>query len=106
MTCFYQHLLQGKERPAEAYQLAMKDLRETEEFKSTKFWAPRPIYLDDTLNIMISFRLITITRTSCPCYNTKRRGEEQNREEGEMAQKKLGGGEIWGKSREEGEKIR
>ena len=53
-----------------AYQLAMKDLRETKEFKSTKSWAPRPIYLDDTLNI--SFRLITITRTSFSCYNTKR----------------------------------
>ena len=32
------------------------------------------------------------------------RGEEQNREEGEMAQKKLGGGRNMGKSREEGEK--
>ena len=30
-------------------------------------------------------------------------GEEQNREEGEMAQKKLGGGRNRGKSREEGE---
>ena len=33
-----------------------------------------------------------------------RRGEEQNREEGEMVQKKLGGGRNEGKSREEGEK--
>ena len=32
------------------------------------------------------------------------RGEEQNREEGEMAQKKLGGGRNRGESREEGEK--
>ena len=72
MTCFYQHLLLGRERPAEAYQLEMKDLRETEEFKSTKFLVTRPIYLDDALNIMISFKLITITGTSCPCSNTKR----------------------------------
>ena len=35
---------------------------------------------------------------------SERRGEEQNREEGEMAQKKLEEGEIEGKSREEGEK--
>ena len=34
------------------------------------------------------------------------RGEEQKREEGEMAQKKLGGGEIGGKSREEGKNVR
>ena len=33
-----------------------------------------------------------------------KRGEEQNREEGEMAQIKLGGGRNRGKSREEGEK--
>ena len=32
------------------------------------------------------------------------RGEEQNKEEGEMVQKKLEEGEIGGKSREEGEK--
>ena len=32
------------------------------------------------------------------------RGEEQNREEGEMAQKKLGEGRNRGKSREGGEK--
>ena len=32
------------------------------------------------------------------------RGEEQNREEGEMTQKKLGEGRNRGKSREEGEK--
>ena len=32
------------------------------------------------------------------------RGEEQNREEGEMAQTTLGGGRNRGKSREEGEK--
>ena len=32
------------------------------------------------------------------------RGEEQNREEGEMAQKKVGGREVGGKSREEREK--
>ena len=31
------------------------------------------------------------------------RGEEQNREEGEMAQKKLGGGRNRGKSREKEE---
>ena len=35
---------------------------------------------------------------------SRKRGEEQNREEGEMAQKKLGGGRNRGKSREEGEK--
>ena len=35
------------------------------------------------------------------------RGEEQNREEGEMAQKKLGGGRNRGKKyREEGENVR
>ena len=33
-----------------------------------------------------------------------KRGEEQNREEGEMAQKSWEEGEIGGKSREEGEK--
>ena len=33
-----------------------------------------------------------------------KRGEEQNREEGEMAQTKSGGGRNRGKSREEGEK--
>ena len=38
--------------------------------------------------------------------NTLQRGEEQKREEGEMAQKKLGGGDIGGKSREEGENVR
>ena len=32
------------------------------------------------------------------------RGEEQNREEGEMTQRKLEGGRNRGKSREEGEK--
>jgi len=34
-----------------------------------------------------------------------KRGEEQNREEGEMAQKKLGGVRNRGKSRKEGEKC-
>ena len=34
----------------------------------------------------------------------QKRGEEKNREEGEMAQKKLGGRRNKGKSREEGEK--
>ena len=33
-----------------------------------------------------------------------KRAEEQNREEGEMAQQKLGGGRNRGKSKEEGEK--
>ena len=47
MTCFYQHLLQEQKGAAEAYQLAMKDLRETEEFKSTKFWAPFILIGDD-----------------------------------------------------------
>ena len=34
------------------------------------------------------------------------RGEEQNREEGEVAQKSWEVGEIGGKSREEGENVR
>ena len=34
------------------------------------------------------------------------KGEEQNREEGEMAPKRLGGGEIGGKGSEEGENVR
>ena len=33
-------------------------------------------------------------------------GGEQNREEGEMAQKEVGGGRNRGKSREEGETVR
>ena len=37
-------------------------------------------------------------------HRGKKREDEQNREEGEMAQTKLGGGRNRGKSREEGEK--
>ena len=37
-------------------------------------------------------------------FITVKRGEEQNREEGEMAKKNWEEGEIGGKSREEGEK--
>ena len=37
-------------------------------------------------------------------FMSKLREEEQNREEGEMAQKKLGGGRNRGKNRDEGEK--
>ena len=33
------------------------------------------------------------------------RGEEQNREEGEMAKKKLGGGRNWLRSREKGDLL-
>ena len=40
------------------------------------------------------------------CCLILRRGEEQNREEGEMAQKSWEEGEIGGKSREGGENVR
>ena len=44
-----------------------------------------------------------LAATRIPSVHQKR-GEEQNREEGEMAQTKLGGGRNSGESREEGEK--
>ena len=49
------------------------------------------------------------TTTRNKCFSSvrvrgRRRGEEQNRDEGEMAQKSWEEGEIGGKSREEGEK--
>ena len=47
---------------------------------------------------------IHVTHCSYSKLLPLQRGEEQNREEGEMAQKKLGGGRNRGKSREEGEK--
>jgi len=47
------------------------------------------------------FPMILTVCAKEPCtmliYHTYRRGEEQNREEGEMAQKKLGGGKNGGK---------
>ena len=52
---------------------------------------------------MVGFVIPNVTEKK----NTRiERGEEQNREEGEMAQKKLGGGRNRGKIREEGENVR
>ena len=46
MKCFYQHLAEGK--PAsESLNLAMKSLRESDEFRDIKYWAPFLLIGDD-----------------------------------------------------------
>ena len=46
MKCFYQHLAEGK--PAsESLNLAMKSLRESDEFRDVKYWAPFLLIGDD-----------------------------------------------------------
>ena len=46
MKCFYQHLAEGK--PAsESLNLAMKNLRESDEFRDIKYWAPFLLIGDD-----------------------------------------------------------
>lgn len=46
MSCFYQHLLEGK-RACEAINLARKCLRESERFSDVKHWAPFMLVGDD-----------------------------------------------------------
>lgn len=46
MSCFYQHLLEGK-RASEAINLARKCLRESERFSDVKHWAPFMLVSDD-----------------------------------------------------------
>ena len=46
MKCFYQHLAEGK-RASESLNLAMKSLRESDEFRDIKYWAPFLLIGDD-----------------------------------------------------------
>ena len=59
----------------------------------------------ENMNVKILFRFHFIHVLISSLENlVLNEGEEQNREEGEMAQTKLGGGRNRGESREEGEK--
>ena len=67
------------------------------------------LLLKDWISELVSHSLVfpsaldTLYESCTPCM---RWGEEQYKEEGEMAQKSWEEGEIGGKSREEGEKVR
>ena len=64
MKCFYQHLAEGK--PAsESLNLAMKSLRESDEFCDIKYWAPFLLIGDDvTLDFMAKEREHFNTKSS------------------------------------------
>ena len=64
MKCFYQHLAEGK--PAsESLNLAMKSLRESDQFRDIKYWAPFLLIGDDvTLDFMVKEREHFHTKSS------------------------------------------